>query len=235
MKISKNLVVLYEDNHLIAVNKPNGVLVHEAKDSDITLEDMVKDYIKNKYKKPGDVYLGTLHRIDRPTSGIVIFAKTSKAAARMSGLFSTGKIDKEYLAIVDHIPHPFTGRLEHYLVKNTEKNVTKAYDNPKNGSKKAVLEYELVGEINKNVLMSIKIFTGRAHQIRVQLKKIGIPINGDVKYGSDLVFSDQSIALHARKMSFMHPVKQELVSIKANPPKNIVWNEFLGLMKQENK
>ncbi len=235
MKGANKLDVIYEDNHLIAINKINGLLVHEAKDSDVTLEELVKDYIKTKYKKPGDVYLGTLHRIDRPTSGVVIFAKTSKAAARMSGLFSSGNIDKSYLAIVERIPDPFSGRLEHYLVKNTEKNVVKAYDTPKNGSKKAIMDYELVGEINKNVLLSVNILTGRAHQIRVQLKKIGVPINGDLKYGSNLVFSDQSIALHCRKMSFIHPVKLEKVDIIAPPPKNIVWNEFKGLIVQERK
>lgn len=235
MKLSKDLTVIYEDNHLIAVNKPNGLLVHADKYGDETLEEQVKAYIKIRYKKPGDVYLGTLHRIDRPTSGVVIFAKTSKAAARMSTLFSTGKIDKEYLAVVDKIPRPFTGRLVHYLIKNTEKNIVKAYDHEKKGSKKAVLEYDLVGEINNKVLLAVKIMTGRPHQIRVQLKKIGVPINGDVKYGSDLVFSNQSIALHCRKMSFIHPVKKEPISIKAPLNYNLVWKDFKGLIKQEQK
>ncbi len=235
MQLSKDLKVIYEDNHLIAVNKPNGLLVHHAKGSIDTLEEQVKAYIKIRYKKPGDVYLGTLHRIDRPTSGVVIFAKTSKAAARMSNLFSKGLIKKRYLAIVDNIPNPLEGKLVHYLVKNTEKNVVKAYDRDnKRGSKRAELKYTMVGELNNMVLLDVDILTGRPHQIRVQLKKIGVPINGDVKYGSELVYSNGSIGLHCRRMSFIHPVKQEPVEIIADIPTNIVWKHFNDLIHQEN-
>ena len=235
MALSSSLKVIFEDNHLIAVNKPNGILVHEDKYKTVTLEAMVKSYIKVRYKKPGDVYLATLHRIDRPTSGIVIFAKTSKAAARMSKLFSDKKIQKSYLAIVDEIPNPLAGKLVHYLVKNTEKNVVKAYDHEKKGSKKAELNYELIGEIDNKVLIGVDIITGRPHQIRTQFKKLGIPINGDLKYGSALSFSDQSIALHHRKMTFIHPVKKEPVTITADLPNNIIWRSFQELIDQEGK
>lgn len=235
MALSDSLKVIYEDNHLIAVNKPNGVLVHEDKYKTTTLEDMVKSYIKVRYKKPGDVYLATLHRIDRPTSGIVIFAKTSKAAVRMSKLFSEKKIGKFYLAITDQIPDPLSGKLVHYLIKNTEKNVVKAYDQEKKGSKRAELQYEMIGEIDNKILIGVDIITGRPHQIRSQFKKLRVPINGDVKYGSDLVFSDQSIALHHRKMTFIHPVKKEPVTIIADLPDNIIWRPFQELINQEGK
>lgn len=226
--------VIFEDNHLIAVNKPAGVLVQGDETGDESLDEMVKRFIKIRYKKPGDVYLATLHRIDRPTSGVVIFARTSKAAERMSKLFQTNGITKTYLAVTKDRPDPLSGSLKHYLSKNNETNIVKAYSTPKKNAKEATLDYEFVGELDKtHHLLKINLHTGRSHQIRVQLAKIGCIISGDLKYGAPSPNIDKSISLHCRSMSFIHPVTKEYVSIKADMPSNPIWREIIPLAEQE--
>lgn len=226
--------VVFEDNHLIAVNKPAGILVHADETGDRTLEDMVKDYIKIRYGKPGDVYLATLHRIDRPTSGVVIFGRTSKAAERMTKLFQTHDIQKSYLAITMQRPEPLTGKLTHYLIKNPETNTVRAFNKMKNGAKEAILNYEFVGQVDRaHVLLKVDIVTGRTHQIRAQLAKIGCIIEGDLKYGAEQPNADRSISLHCRSMSFIHPVQKTPVIIKAQVPQNPIWRDFEPLIEQE--
>lgn len=229
------LQVIYEDNHLIAVNKPPGLLVQGDDTGDQSLDEMVRHFIKIRYKKPGDVYLATLHRIDRPTSGVVIFARTSKAAERMSKLFQNKGINKTYIAITNTRPDPLNGKLKHYLIKNTETNISKAYTSEKKGSKYAELDYEYLGELDKSHhLIKILLHTGRSHQIRAQLSKIGCIINGDLKYGAAQPNTDMSINLHCRSMSFIHPVTKEKTIIKAELPYGAVWRGTEDLLKQEN-
>lgn len=226
--------VVFEDNHLIAVNKPAGILVHADETGDRTLEDMVKDYIKIRYGKPGDVYLATLHRIDRPTSGVVIYGRTSKAAERMTKLFQTHEIQKSYLAITVNRPEPLAGKLTHYLIKNPETNTVRAFNKMKNGAKEAILNYEFVGQVDRaHVLLKVDIVTGRTHQIRAQLAKIGCIIEGDLKYGAEQPNADRSISLHCRSMSFIHPVQKTPVTIKAQVPQNPIWRDFEPLIEQE--
>jgi 23S rRNA pseudouridine1911/1915/1917 synthase len=228
------LQVIYEDNHLIAVNKAAGILVQGDETGDPSLDNMVKHFIKVRYNKPGDVYLATLHRLDRPTSGVVVFARTSKAAERMSKLFQTKEISKTYLAITNKRPEPLSGRLEHYIVKNPETNTVKAHSSEKKGGKLAILEYEFMGEMDKSHhLIKVNLHTGRSHQIRAQLSKIGCIIHGDLKYGAEHPNMDMSISLHCRTMAFIHPVTKEKVSIKADVPKNPIWRDIGELLKQE--
>ena len=205
-KLSLN--VLFEDNHIIAVEKTAGMLVHGDETGDRTLQDHVKTYIKKKYNKPGDVFLGVIHRLDRPVSGVTIFARTSKALTRMNALIKDREITKEYLALVSKRPVEIKGLLTHYIVKDTKKNFSHIYDKMKNGAKKALLRYEMVGQISGYVLMRINLETGRPHQIRVQMKRIGCHIIGDVKYGYEFGNVDKSICLHCSKMSFIHPIKK---------------------------
>ncbi len=219
--------VLYEDNHIIAVNKRPSDIVQGDKTGDTPLSEFVKQYIKEKYNKPGDVFLGTVHRIDRPVSGIVLFAKTSKALARLNQLFQSKEIQKTYWAVVKNKPPNKNGNLIHYLKKNEEKNMSKAFDKETSGALRSELDYELVYSSDNFHLLEIKPHTGRHHQIRVQLSKIGCPIKGDVKYGFDRGNKDASIHLHARKVEFIHPVKNEPIVIVANPPNEVLWNAFL--------
>lgn len=225
-KLSLN--VLFEDNHIIAVEKPAGILVHGDETGDRTLQDHVKTYIKKKYNKPGDVFLGVIHRLDRPVSGVTIFARTSKALTRMNALIKDREITKEYLALVSKRPLEIKGLLTHYIVKDTKKNFSHIYDKMKNGAKKALLRYEMVGQISGYVLMRINLETGRPHQIRVQMKRIGCHIIGDVKYGYEFGNVDKSICLHCSKMSFIHPIKKDRITIKLKPPKNDFWDIFIG-------
>ncbi|HAI56599.1 MAG TPA: RNA pseudouridine synthase [Saprospirales bacterium] len=225
-KLSLN--VLFEDNHIIAVEKTAGMLVHGDETGDRTLQDHVKTYIKKKYNKPGDVFLGVIHRLDRPVSGVTIFARTSKALTRMNALIKDREITKEYLALVSKRPLEIKGLLTHYIVKDTKRNFSHIYDKMKNGAKKALLRYEMVGQISGYVLMRINLETGRPHQIRVQMKRIGCHIIGDVKYGYEFGNVDKSICLHCSKMSFIHPIKKDRITIKLKPPKNDFWDIFIG-------
>lgn len=220
--------VLFEDNHIIAVNKRPSDIVQGDKTGDKPLSDYVKEYIKEKYNKPGDVFLGTVHRIDRPVSGIVLFARTSKSLSRLNEMFRSKEVEKTYWAVVKERPVPEQGRLVHYLIKNEAKNKSKAFTEEKSGALRSELDYRLIASSDNYHLLEIKPQTGRHHQIRVQLAVIGCPIKGDVKYGFNRTNKDASIHLHARKVNFIHPVKKEQIVIIANPPKeDALWKEFL--------
>ena len=218
--------VLYEDNHIIAVNKKSSDIVQGDKTGDTPLSDFVKKYLKKKYNKPGQVFVGTIHRIDRPVSGIVLFAKTSKALSRLNAMFQTKDIQKTYWAVVKNKPAATSGKLVHYLKKNEAKNMSKAFAKETPGALRSELDYELIGNSDNYFLLEIKPLTGRHHQIRVQLSAMGCPIKGDLKYGFDRSNKDASIHLHARKIEFIHPVKQEKIVIIAPAPKERLWLEF---------
>jgi 23S rRNA pseudouridine1911/1915/1917 synthase len=222
----QNLKVLFEDNHLIVVNKLPGQLVQGDKTGDAPLGDLIKEYIKIKYNKPGEVFLGVVHRIDRPVSGIVIFARTSKALARMNELFREKKVDKTYWAVVKNKPPEDTGSLIHFLKKDEAKNKSKAYDHEVKNSQRSWLDYKLLGKSDNYYLLEVNPHTGRHHQIRVQLASMGCPIKGDVKYGFDRTNEDGSIHLHARSIQFMHPVKGEEIKLTAPVPDEVIWNFF---------
>ncbi|MGB5982762.1 MAG: RluA family pseudouridine synthase [Nonlabens sp.] len=215
MNISER--ILYEDNHLIAVNKLSGELTQGDKTGDPILPDLIKEYIAEKYNKPGAVYLGVIHRLDRPTSGIVIFARTSKALSRMNKLFLERKTEKTYWAMVEGAPSEERQRLEHYLVRNPKQNKSYAHDHEVPNSKKAALSYSIIKKLDRYSLLEVKLETGRHHQIRSQLSKIGRIIKGDLKYGAKRSNKDGSIHLHARALSFVHPVKKEQITIVAEP------------------
>ncbi len=220
----QNLQILYEDNHLIAVNKRPGDIVQGDKTGDKPLSEIVKQYIKEKYNKPGNVYLGVAHRLDRPTSGIVVFAKSSKALPRLNKLFAEKEAKKTYWAIVKNTPPKTHDTLTHWLKRNTKQN--KSYANKKEvpDSKKAIMDYEIIKKLDNYLLLEIDLKTGRHHQIRSQLTAIGCPIKGDLKYGYDRSNKDGSIHLHARKLMFIHPVKKEKLELIAPPPNDSVWN-----------
>ena len=220
----QNLQILYEDNHLIAVNKRPGDIVQGDKTGDKPLSEVVKQYIKEKYNKPGNVYLGVAHRLDRPTSGIVVFAKSSKALPRLNKLFAEKEAKKTYWAVVKNTPPKTHDTLTHWLKRNTKQN--KSYANKKEvpDSKKAVLDYDIIKKLDNYFLLEIDLKTGRHHQIRAQLTAIGCPIKGDLKYGFDRSNKDGSIHLHARKLMFIHPVKKEKLELIASPPNDPVWN-----------
>ncbi|MCI5706299.1 MAG: RNA pseudouridine synthase [Odoribacter sp.] len=228
------LEVLYEDNHIIAVNKKISDIVQADKTGDTPLSEEVKAYIKKKYNKPGDVFLGIPHRVDRPVSGVVIFARTSKALTRLNKMFQEHEkeITKIYWAIVGNLPEEDHAILTHYLVRDTEKNKSHAYNQPKSGSKEAKLEYKLLGSSQRYYLLEVKLYTGRHHQIRCQLAKIGCPIKGDLKYGFPRSNENGGICLHARSISFKHPVSQEMITITAKPPlEDNLWKVFYDSMK----
>ncbi len=218
--------VLYEDNHIIIINKSPKEIVQGDKTGDKPLSDMVKDYLKKKYNKPGNVFCGVVHRLDRPTSGIVVFAKTSKALTRLNEMFKKGEIDKTYWAIVKDVPPQNEGVLVHYVIKNEKNNKSTAYDTEKPHTQKAVLHYKLIGRSQKYYLLEVKIETGRHHQIRCQLAKIGLPIRGDLKYGAQRSNPDGSISLHARNISFVHPVSKQIINITAPVPDDPLWKAF---------
>ncbi len=224
LSTAKNLQVIYEDNHLIVINKRPGDLVQGDKTGDLPLSDIVKQYLKEKYNKPGNVYLGVAHRLDRPTSGIVVFAKTSKALPRLNKLFAEKSAKKTYWAIVKNPPPKSHDTLIHFMKRNTKQN--KSYANKKEvpDSKKAILDYEIIKKLNRYFLLQIDLKTGRHHQIRSQLSAVGSPIKGDLKYGFDRSNADGSIHLHARSLSFIHPVKKELLELFASPPHDVLWN-----------
>jgi len=222
--------VIYEDNHIIAINKACGEVVQSDKTGDETVMDRVKLYLKETYNKPGNVYLGLPHRLDRPTSGILILAKTSKVLPRLNKLFQThGEVKKTYWAVVDKRPPKYQDTLVHYLSKNEERNRSYAYTEPTEEAKLAKLTYRHVASIERYHLLEIELQTGRHHQIRVQLKQLGLHIKGDLKYGFPRSNKDKGIHLHARKVELMHPVKKEMQTIIADPPDDPVWNEFIHL------
>ena len=219
-----NLQILHEDNHLIVVNKRVGDLVQGDKTGDKPLSDVVKEYIKDKYNKPGEVFLGVVHRLDRPTTGIVVFARTSKALTRMNELFSNRETQKTYWAIVKNKPQNSEDKLVHYLKRNEKNNTSKAHTKEVPESKLASLDYKIIKELNNYFALEINLHTGRHHQIRAQLSAIGCPIKGDLKYKFDRSNPDGGIHLHARKLVFIHPVSKENLEIIAPVPNDVIWN-----------
>ncbi|MCL2596536.1 MAG: RluA family pseudouridine synthase [Paludibacter sp.] len=219
------MTILYEDNHIIAVNKTCSEIVQGDKTGDIPLSDFVKAYIKDKYAKPGDVFIGVPHRVDRPVSGVVLFARTSKALERLNEMFRTQQIQKTYWAIVKNAPQQAEGRLEHYLTRNEKQNKSYVAKNADKNAKRAVLTYQTICKSDNYYLLEIKLETGRHHQIRAQLAAIGCPIKGDLKYGSARSNPDGGISLHARKVEFTHPVTKSHIEIVAPTPENEkLWN-----------
>ena len=219
--------ILFEDNHVIVVNKMSGVLVQKDKTGDKSLSDHIKSYIKIKNKKPGNVFLGVVHRIDRPTSGVIVFAKTSKALSRLNKQFVDRKVNKKYLAITNKINCLSSDKLKNWIIKNTKQNKSYIHSSPIPGSKIAILRYSLVKELDNYSLLEVIIETGRHHQIRAQLSNIGLTIKGDLKYGSKRSNKDGSIDLHAYKLTFNHPVTKNKIEIKAPFPKRQPWSSFL--------
>ena len=226
------LSVLFEDNHIIAINKRCGDIVQGDKTGDATLGDEVKIYLKEHYNKPGSVFLGVTHRLDRPTSGVVLFARTSKALTRLNELFKGDQaIRKTYWAVVDKKPEPLTGRLDHWLIRDAKQNKSFAYPTERNDSKRAGMTYRYLGSSDKFHLIEIALHTGRHHQIRAQLAAIGLHIKGDLKYGFPRSNSDGGIHLHARKLEFIHPVNGNSITIVAPTPNDPVWNYFIRMGK----
>ncbi len=219
-----NLKVLFEDNHLIIVNKRAGDIVQGDKTGDTPLSEVVKSYIKHKYNKPGNVYLGVVHRLDRPTTGIVLFAKTSKALPRLNKMFAEKTAKKTYWALVKQKPPKSADTLVHWLIKNPKNNKSTTYKNAIEDSKKAILHYTIKQELDNFYLLEIDLETGRHHQIRTQLSAIGCPIKGDLKYGFNRSNKDASISLHAKTLAFTHPVNKEQIFIEAPLPKDPLWN-----------
>jgi 23S rRNA pseudouridine1911/1915/1917 synthase len=215
------LEVLYEDNHIIAINKKSGDIVQGDKTGDAPLSDFVKAYIKKKYNKPGEVFLGTIHRLDRPTSGVVLYARTSKALTRMNEQFREKQVQKTYWAVVDNAPANDSGTLENYLLKNQKQN--KSYVTKGSDGKHAILDFKMLKKLDNFFHLEIKPKTGRHHQIRVQLAHIGCIIKGDLKYGAKRSNKDASIHLLAQKLEFLHPVKKEPITIVAPAPKDSIW------------
>lgn len=224
-----SIQVIYEDNHLIAVNKPFGWLVQGDETGDMPISEWVKKYIKVRYDKPGAVFLGTIHRLDRPVSGVTLFARTSKALERMNKQFQLRQVQKTYWAVVNERPEEINAKLVHFLTKDRERNVAKAYTRSKPMAKRAELDYHLTAEIGDHFLLEVKPLTGRPHQIRVQLAKIGCPIRGDRKYGSKFRNNKGLIHLHAKTLAFTHPVKKEPVEIQAELPDEQIWRLFDGV------
>lgn len=217
------MTVVYEDNHIIIVNKTASEIVQGDKTGDTPLSETVKQYLKEKYQKPGNVFIGVTHRLDRPVSGLVVFAKTSKALSRLNEMFRNGEVKKTYWAVVKNRPPQEEGELVHYMVRNEKQNKSYAYDREKPGSKKAILHYRLIGYSQNYYLLEIDLKTGRHHQIRCQLAKAGCPIKGDLKYGASRSNPDGSICLHARNIRFVHPVSKELIEVEAPVPSDNLW------------
>ena len=215
--------IIYEDNHLIAVNKNCHEIVQGDKTGDIPLSDMLKEWLKGKYAKPGNVFVGVAHRLDRPVTGVVLFAKTSKALSRLNEVFRLGKVKKTYWAITKNLPPEPEGELIHWIVRNEKQNKSVAHNTEKPDSKQAILHYRLISKSERYCLLEIDLKTGRHHQIRCQLAKIGCPVKGDLKYGAERSNPDGGISLHARKLSFIHPVSQQPIDIIAPVPVDNLW------------
>jgi len=226
MRLIERLKIIYEDNHLIAVNKWNGIAVHDDESNETTLEEVVKQYIKFNESKAGDVFLGVIHRIDKPVSGVVLFAKSSKGLIRMNEMMQKKQIEKTYLTLVERRPPQESATLVHYLQKDHKKNFTHVYNKPNGQAKEAILHFDLIASIGEKHLLKIQLETGRPHQIRAQLSKMGCPIKGDVKYGANQPDIHKHVFLHSYQMKFIHPVKKEPIEITADLPDNMVWNLF---------
>ena len=218
--------VVYEDNHIIIVYKESGEIVQGDKTGDTPLSDIVKDYIKEKYQKPGNVFLGVVHRLDRPVSGLVVFARTSKALSRLNEMFRNGEVHKTYWAITKNMPAIEEGRLEHWLVPNEKQNKSYAYTKEKPGAKKAVLEYKMIGRTDNYSLLEVRLLTGRHHQIRCQLAAMGCPIKGDLKYGAQRSNPDGSISLLSHRVEFVHPVSKERIDVTSPVPSDNLWQDI---------
>lgn len=212
------MTVVYEDNHIIIVNKTASEIVQGDKTGDTPLSETVKEYLKEKYQKPGNVFIGVTHRLDRPVSGLVLFAKTSKALSRLNEMFKRGEVQKTYWAVVKNRPPQEEGTLSHWLLRNEKQNKSYAYDKEKPGSKHALLDYRLIAPSDNYYLLEVNLKTGRHHQIRCQLSKMGCPIKGDLKYGFARSNPDGSICLHARRIAFVHPVSKENITVEAPLP-----------------
>ena len=215
--------VIYEDNHIIIVNKQSGEIVQGDKTGDRPLSDIVKDYIKEKYAKPGAVFLGVVHRLDRPVCGLVVFARTSKALTRLNKMFAEGEVHKTYWAIVKRREGDEWHTLEHWLVRNEKQNKSYAYDHERPNAKKAVLKYRTIAHSDNYTLLEVRLLTGRHHQIRCQLAAMGCPIKGDLKYGAPRSNPDGSISLMARRVEFIHPVSKESITVEAPIPNDTLW------------
>lgn len=218
--------VVYEDNHIIIVNKKSGEIVQGDKTGDKPLSDIVKEYIKEAYAKPGNVFLGVVHRLDRPVSGLVVFARTSKALSRLNDMFRTGDVHKTYWALTKNRPQQSEGTIENWLVRNEKQNKSYSYDHEKPGAKKAILKYKVIGASDNYTLIEVKLLTGRHHQIRCQLASIGCPIKGDLKYGAKRSNPDGSISLLARRVEFTHPVSKQPICVEAPLPDAPEWQAF---------
>lgn len=223
--------VLYEDNHIIIVSKKAGEIVQGDKTGDSPLSDIVAAYLKEKYSKPGNVFVGVTHRLDRPVSGIVVFAKTSKALSRLNTMFREGEVDKRYLAIVKNRPAINEDELTGWISRNEKQNRSYVYDHEVPGSKKAVLRYRVVVASERYWLLEVALKTGRHHQIRCQLAKMGCPIKGDLKYGAERSNPDGSISLHAYSITFVHPVSHKIVNVKAPLPDDVLWQSFGSIIE----
>jgi len=220
--------IIYEDNHIVAVNKTQHDLVQKDITGDVSLDQRIRAYLKEKYNKPAEVFLGVVHRLDRPVTGVVIFARTSKALSRLTGMFREGRISKTYWAIVKNKPPRESDRLQHHLIRNARQNKSYSHEVPQKGSKHAVLEYKIIGQSDRYYLLEICLETGRHHQIRSQLAHIGCPVKGDLKYGFPRSNPDGGISLHARCIRFVHPVSKQEVLIVAEPPAyEKLWKDFV--------
>lgn len=226
MTTSETMRVVYEDNHIIALNKRPSDIIQSDKTGDVCLSNVLSQYLSKKYNKPGDAYVATIHRIDRPVSGVIMYAKTSKAAKRLTNMFRLREISKTYWAIVENPPPKKEGTIINYLKKNSERNKSYVYHEPKENAKQSELSYKYIAASDNYHFMEVYPKTGRHHQIRTTLSDIGCPIKGDVKYMAKRTNSDASVCLHARKLEFIHPVKREPITIIAHPPQNNIWDAF---------
>lgn len=224
--------VVYEDNHIIIVNKTCREIVQGDKTGDKPLSEMLKEWLKEKYAKPGNVFVGVTHRLDRPVSGLVIFAKTSKALSRLNEMFRTGQVKKTYWAVVKNNPPAQAGTLVHYLTRNEKQNKSTAYISPRTGAQRAELDYALIATGDNYKLLEVDLKTGRHHQIRCQLAKMGCPIKGDLKYGAERSNPDGGISLHARRVCFEHPVSHVVVDVIAPVPNDPLWKALSAMVDE---